>query len=205
MSLLQSLADALGNAAGETFLTWAFLIRLVVDLVCVTVLTRLIYYRHYRRGDLFLTFFAFNIVIFLIAFLLNRVEMTLGAAFGLFAVFSMLRYRTEDISAKDMTYMFLVIALGLLMAISEGGWLELVIIGGTVLTTVHLLEGNFLVRRELAQDVWYDDIKLIGAQSRSHLIDDLRARTGLEVHRVDVRQIDFLRDAAKLTVYYYAP
>jgi hypothetical protein len=182
-----------------------FALRLGVDLVCVAVLTRGIYYRHYRRADLFLTFFSFNIVIFLIAFLLNRVEMTLGAAFGLFAVFSMLRYRTEDISAKDMTYMFVVIALGLLMAISQGGWMEFAAIGAILLVSTAVLEGNLLAKRELAQEVWYDNVRLVQESSREALIADLKARTGLAVHRVDVRQIDFLRDSARLTVYYRAP
>jgi predicted membrane-bound mannosyltransferase len=203
--LLQSSADALALRPALSLLRTDFLVSLVIDLVCVAVLTRVIYYRHYRRSDLFLTFFSFNVVIFLIAYSLNRVEMTLGAAFGLFAVFSMLRFRTEDISTKDMTYMFLVIALGLLMATGTGGPLELAAIGVTILGSTALLEGNWLVRRELAQEVWYDRIELVGAEARPALIQDLRQRTGLEVHRVDVRQIDYLRDAARLTLYHYAP
>ena len=179
--------------------------RLAIDLACVAVLIRGIYYRHYGRADLFLTFFSFNLVIFLITFLLNKVQMTLGAAFGLFAVFSMLRYRTEGISAKDMTYLFLVIALGLLMAIGGGGWTGLALAGASVIACTLLLEGDWLTRRELSQTVLYENIALVGAEARSDLIGDLRRRTGLDVHRVDVQEIDFLRDAARLTVYYYAP
>ena len=179
--------------------------RLAIDLACVAVLIRGIYYRHYRRADLFLTFFSFNLIIFLLTFLLNKVEMTLGAAFGLFAVFSMLRYRTEGISAKDMTYLFLVIALGLLMAVGDGGWVTLVLIGGAVIACTLLLEGGWLTKRELSQNVLYENVALVGAHSRQDLIGDLRRRTGLDVHRVDVQEIDFLRDAARLTVYYYAP
>jgi hypothetical protein len=204
MPLLQTLAETMGIGALRPILEGHFISRLLIDLACVIILTRAIYYRHYRRGDLFLTFFSLNLVIFLIAFLLNRVEMTLGAAFGLFAVFSMLRYRTEDISAKDMTYIFMVIALGLLMAIASGGWIMLVLIGALVLVCAWIMEGNWLVRRELAQEVLYDNIQLVGLDARQQLIGDLRARTGLNVHRVDVRQIDFLKDAARLTVYYYA-
>ena len=180
-----------------------FVTRLAIDLLCVTALVRLIYYRHYRRADLLLTFFAFNLVIFLITFLLNKVEMTLGAAFGLFAVFSMLRYRTEGISAKDMTYLFMVIALGLIMAVSDGGWLQLALIGATVLAVTSLLEGNWLTRRELSQQVLYENIRLIDPATRADLVVDLKKRTGLDVHRVDIQEIDFLRDAARLTVYYY--
>jgi hypothetical protein len=201
ISLLQSMRDF---RAEIPLLTSTFLVSLAIDLVCVILLTRFIYYRHYKRSDLFLTFFSFNLVIFLIAYSLNRVEMSMGAAFGLFAVFSMLRYRTEDISAKDMTYMFLVIALGLLMAVGGGGWAEHVIIGFIILTSTLVLEANWFVRRELTQEVWFDKIEMVKPEMRAQLMADLKVRTGLDIHRVEVRQVDFLRDAARLTLYHYS-
>lgn len=179
-------------------------VRLAINLVCVGLLIRGIYFRTYRRADLFLTFFAFNLVIFLITFLMNRVEMTLGAAFGLFAVFSMLRYRTEGISAKDMTYLFMVIALGLIMAVSHSGWIELGFIGATIVIGTLLLEGSWVTTREHAQEVLYDNIQLIAAHARPELIGDLKNRTGLNIHRVDIREIDLLKDSARLTVFYRA-
>src|SRR5437867_3971410 len=113
-------------------------VRFAIDIVCAFVLVRGIYFRQYRRADLFLMFFSFNVSIFLITFLLNQVEMTMGAAFGLCAVFSMLRYRTENLSAKDMTYLFLVIALGLIMAVTQVGIGALVLIGAALLATTRL-------------------------------------------------------------------
>jgi hypothetical protein len=181
-----------------------FFLRLLIDLACVFVLVRVIYYRTYRRADLFLTFFSFNLVIFLIAFVLNSVEMTLGAAFGLFAVFSMLRYRTEGISTIDMTYLFLGIALGLIMAISDAGWLQLVLIGAIVLAFTQILEGGWLTRRELRQEVLYDRIDLVDPRARGEMMRDLRARTGLNIHRVEIEAIDLLRDSARIVVYYPA-
>lgn len=209
MTSLPSLADAAAAAAipfvdaGNRSLA-DFAARLGIDLACVAILVRGIYYRHYRRADLFLTFVSFNLVIFLITFLLNRVEMTLGAAFGLFACFSMLRYRTEGISAKDMTYLFLVIALGLLLSIAAGGVALLALIGGTVVGCTALLEGNLVTKREHSQLVLYDNIKLVSAHARPELLGDLRVRTGLDVHRVEIQEIDLLKDAARLTVYYHA-
>jgi hypothetical protein len=128
----------------------------------------------------------------------------MGAAFGLFAVFSMLRFRTEGLSAKDMTYLFLLIAVGLIMAVGQVGWQALGLIGGTVIAFTWLLESNLLARREHAQDVLYEKIEMVHMTSRPLLIEDLKTRTGLDVHRVDVREIDFVRDAARLTVYFYA-
>lgn len=180
-----------------------FFVRLAIDLISVSALSGLVYYRNYRRSDLFLTFFAFNAAIFLVTFLLNKVEMSLGAAFGLFAVFSMLRYRTEQISITDMTYLFLVIALGLLSAISGGNWLELTLFNLILLILAFVLEGSFFVIKEMGKAVMYENIDLIVPERRAELLEDLRRRTGLNVHRVDIESIDFLRDATQLTVYYY--
>lgn len=180
-----------------------FAIRLATDLATVFILIRFIYYRLYKRSDLFLTFFGFNLVIFLITFLLNKVEMTMGAAFGLFAVFSTLRYRTENISAKDMTYLFVSIAVGLIMAVSRGGWDELILMGLIVIITVQLLDGTWLMKRELSQVVYYENIQLIQPEKRHELIDELKNRTGLDINRINIEKIDFLKDSATLTVYYY--
>lgn len=180
-----------------------FLSRFLVDISAVFILIRFIYYRNYKRSDLFLTFFGFNIIIFLITYLLNKVEMSMGAAFGLFAVFSMLRYRTEGISAKDMTYLFIVIAIGLITAISKGSWDDLSIMSLILLLLTALLEGNTLMKKELTKTVIYDKINLITPERRTELIDDLKLRTGLNVHRVDVHDYDFLKDASHLTIFYY--
>lgn len=180
-----------------------FISRLLVNIASVFVLIRFVYYRNYKRTDLFLTYFGFNIIIFLITYLLNKVEMSMGAAFGLFAVFSMLRYRTENISAKDMTYLFLVIALGLITAISKGSWDDLCIMSAILIFFTALLESNFLVRKEHAKTMIYDRIELIVPQKREELISDLRSRTGLDIHRVEIQEFDFLKDSATMTLFYH--
>src|SRR5688572_3941200 len=131
MVLLQALNDS--TSAVETFslfekLSPKFFMRLGINLLSTFILVRFIYFPAHKSREYFFTFFIFNLVIFLITFLLNKVEMSLGAAFGLFAVFTMLRYRTEGISIKDMTYLFLVIAIGLINAVSKGGWDELILV-----------------------------------------------------------------------------
>ena len=202
MMFLQELAST------ETFqwfdkVSIKFLSRFLVNIVSVFILIRFIYYRHYHRTDLFLTFFGFNVIIFLITYLLNKVEMSMGAAFGLFAVFSMLRYRTEGISAKDMTYLFIVIALGLITAISKGSWDDLSIMSLILLSLTALLEGGWFLKKEFSKTVFYDKINLIPLEKRAELIEDLSIRTGLNINRVDIKEIDFLKDSALLTVYYY--
>lgn len=206
MTLLQEIANS--EAANQTFqwfdkVSVKFLSRFLVDIIAVFVLIRFIYYKNYKRTDLFLTFFGFNIVIFLITYLLNKVEMSMGAAFGLFAVFSILRYRTEGLSAKDVTYLFLTIALGLITAISKGSWDDLGIMSGLLLLIIALLEGNWLMKKEQTRLVLYDKISLIVPEKRDELIDDLKIRTGLDIHHVEIQDYDFLKDATQLMIFYY--
>lgn len=210
MNLLQQTLspDTLQTVQAASFelfdkLSSKFFIRLFIDLTSVFILIRLIFYKNYKKADQYLTFFAFNLVIFLITYLLNKVEMSMGAAFGLFAVFSMLRYRTESISTKDMTYLFLVIAIGLLSAISKGGWDELALLNGIILTATFLLESNWLIKKEFTKNIVYDNINLITPEKRTELLSDLKKRTGFNVHRVEIQEIDFLKDATRMTIYFY--
>ncbi|SOE21191.1 protein of unknown function [Spirosomataceae bacterium TFI 002] len=179
-----------------------FLSRFLVNLIATFVLVRFIYFPNYRRSDLFLTFFGFNIIIFMITYLLNKVEMSMGAAFGLFAVFSMLRYRTENINAKDMTYLFIVIALGLITAISKGSWDDLAVMAVILLIFTALLENNWLIKKEVSKTIIYDKIDLITPQNYNLLLEDLKERTGLPVKRFEVIDIDFIRDSTELKIYF---
>jgi hypothetical protein len=198
----QAEASSLSNELFKNF-SWVFVSRLAIDILAVFVLIRLIYYKKYRRNDLFLSFFGFNFIIFFITFLLNKVNMSMGAAFGLFAVFSMLRYRTENLSAKDVTYLFICIALGLITAVSAGNLLELGLLCGILILTIALLEGKLLMKQEQTKTIFYDKVALITPERRAELIADLEQRTGLVIHRVEIQNIDFLKDSAELTAYYY--
>jgi hypothetical protein len=138
-----------------------------------------------------------------VTYLLNKVEMSMGAAFGLFAVFSMLRYRTEGISTKDMTYLFLVIAIGLISAISMGSWYDLSLICGVIILIIWLLESNILIKKEAAKQIIYDKIELVNASKNDELIADLQQRLGLPINRVEINDVDLLKDSAIITIFYY--
>jgi hypothetical protein len=176
---------------------------LAIDLTSVIILIRFIYFQVYKTKDLFFTYIIFNLVIFLLSFSLNKAELSMGAAFGLFAVFSMLRYRTEDISIKDMSYLFLSIALGVLNAVTKGGWEELCTISAIILLITWLLESSWLMKKESSKVIFYDQIELIPTENHEQLMADIRLRTGIPVHRVLVQKIDFLRDSAQIRIYYY--
>ncbi len=180
-----------------------FFWRLLIDILAMLVIVRLIYFRIYKKKDYLFTFFLFNIIIFIITYLLNKVDMSMGAAFGLFAVFSMLRYRTEGISTKDMTYLFIVIAIGLICAVSKATYFELAVINLILIAFTYMLDGNWLVRNEMIKSILYENIEMIKPENYNALVEDLRARTGLDIHKVTVKRIDFLKDVAQVNVYYY--
>jgi hypothetical protein len=184
-------------------LSGKFFARLLINMLAVLILIRLIYYPNYRKSELFFTFFTFNFTIFLIAYLLNKVDMGMGAAFGLFAVFSMLRYRTENISAKDMTYLFLSIAIGLISAISKASATELVILNCLILLVTFFMEGNIFMRKEYSKFVQYENIEMIKPENYPALLSDMKKRTGLNIHRITIGKMDFLKDTAILNLHYY--
>jgi hypothetical protein len=166
-------------------------------------MVRGIYFGVYRTRDLFFTLIVTNLVIFLLSYSLNGSQFSLGAAFGLFAVFGMLRFRTEDISIKDMTYLFLAIAFGVFAAVAQMPWWMQALVLGGILGITALLESNLLYRRESVKSVLYDKPEMLQESSNQELIDDLKARTGLPVHRFQVVRVDLLRDTVQLKVYYF--
>ena len=197
------MSDAMNQFELFDKLSDKFFWRLLIDVVSMIILVRFIYFRIYKKKDYLFTFFLFNIIIFIITYLMNKVDMSLGAAFGLFAVFSMLRYRTEGISTKDMTYLFIVIAIGLICAVSKGTYFELGLITAILIAFTYALDGNWLVRNELVKTIQYENIELIKPEDYNALVDDLKKRTGLHIHRVSVDKINFLKDVAVVRVYFY--
>ena len=141
MILIDATSPELVSSGFELFdkLGAKFFIRFSINVVFVFLLIRVIYLPIYKNKEKIFTFIIFNLIIFLITFALNKVEMSMGAAFGLFAVFTMLRYRTEDISTTDMTYMFLMIALGLINSVSKGSWDELILLDSIIFAATYLL------------------------------------------------------------------
>jgi hypothetical protein len=178
-----------------------FYINLLINTATVALLILLIYYPNYKNKEAVFTFMLFNISIFLLTYLMNQIKISMGAAFGLFAVFSMLRYRTEGINMKDMTYLFIVIAIGLISAIRLES-LQLLLINGILFLFIVLLDGNILFKREFSKRIVYDNIELIKPENNEALIKDLKARTGLNIKKVSIVKVDFLKDTANLDVIY---
>jgi hypothetical protein len=184
-------------------LTLNFLARLGIDILAMVVLVRFIYHPIYKKKDYWFTFFIFNLIIFVMIYMLNKVELSFGAAFGLFAVFSLLRYRTEIISPKDMTYLFVVIAVGLITAVGKGTYAEIAILNALILVFVYALDGNLLVKNEMVQSIAYNNLENVKPANRAALINDLRDKTGLDIHKIDIEKIDLIKGQVTIKAYYY--
>jgi len=177
------------------------LLRLLANIGVIAILILWIYRTKKKNNGPLLSFFAVNIIIFFVALVLNKVSLSTGAAFGLFAVFSMLRYRTEGLDARDMTYLFMSISLGLFAAMSAG-LPDFGLAAVCLVTTALLLDGNLLYKQYNSKEIIYDNILLIVPDKHKELIADLRVRTGLDIATIEIKQVDLMKDTALIVVFY---
>ncbi len=177
-----------------------------MNLVVATIIIGFIYYPDHRsKRDYVFTFFTFNILIYFVSTLLRDVQLTIGFGFGLLAVFSTLRYRTEQIAVREMTYLFICITLpfmnSLFMA-TRITFAELAVINTLIVLFILVLEKGWGVNYEEDKEIIYERIELVQPKNHDLMLEDLRQRTGLSVIRFEVGDIDFLRDTARVTIYY---
>lgn len=181
-----------------------FLLGLGLSVAVAAVIVRWIYYPTSRDKEYVLTFFSLNTSLFLIAFLLSGTDLTIGFGFSLFAIFSILRYRTDPLPVREMTYLFILMALPVVDAvlITQGRWAEVLLANVVVLAVLYGIERVWSTQHEFRKTVTYEKIELVKAENYPLLLTDLRQRTGLDVTRCEVGHIDFLHDVAEIKVYY---
>lgn len=181
------------------------IIRFLINFSVVFLLVRVIYYPIHKRKDYLVTFFLINILIFFVCIVMNDVKMNMAFAFGLFAIFGILRYRTEQLPIKEMTYLFMVIAIAVLNSLAgkKVSFAELMLVNITIIVATYLLEKVFLLKHESRKSILYENIENVKPENHEQLIADLKVRTGLAINRVQIGRIDFLRDTVKIIIYYY--
>ena len=172
--------------------------------IFLIIIVRLVYYRVKDDKDYVFTYIMFNILTFFICFLLRKVPMEMGFALGLFAVFGILRYRTEAIPIRQMTYLFIVIGISMINALSNKSVsiFEVLFTNGLITLITYLIDRLWFQSIEENKTIIYEKIDLIKPEKKEDMIKDLRNRTGLPVHEFKVDKIDFLRDIANITIYY---
>ena len=179
----------------------------LMNLVIAVLIVRLIYYPAKQDKNYVFTFLAFNTIIYFVMSFLTNAELSMGVGFGLFAIFSVMRYRTSAMSTREMTYLFIMIALPVMNSVlmRSNSWPDLLAANAAVIAVLFVLEREWGFHYESAKLIRYERIDLIKPHQRNVLLEDLRERTSLPVKRVELGQIDFLDDSVELKIYYDEP
>jgi hypothetical protein len=181
------------------------ILRFFLNLGVIMILVRLLYYSVTRRKDYLMTYLLISSVVFLLCFLLESVKLEIGFALGLFAVFGIIRYRTDAIPIREMTYLFIVIGISIINALANKkiSIAELLFTNLIIIVITFAYEKIWLLKHESKKLIIYEKIDLIVPEKYSELLEDLKNRTGIKtIKRIEIGRIDFLRDTCRLTIYY---
>jgi len=198
-------ADVFGMPLFESADFFKMLYRFALNMIVLVVLVRYLYYPVTKRKDYLFTYILIGIVVFLLCFLLENVKLQLGFALGLFAIFGIIRYRTDTIPIKEMTYLFIVIGISVINALSNKkiSQAELMFTNLIILGATFGLERIWLLKHEVRKTITYENIELVKPEHRKELIKDLEERTGIKINRVEIGRINFLNDTARVRIYYF--
>lgn len=184
---------------------YKLLYRFVLNLIVLIIIVRFLYYPITKRKDYLFTYFLIGVITFSLCFALKKLDIDTGMGLGLFAIFGIIRYRTDAIEIKEMTYLFLVIGVSVVnsLASKQISFLELAMINSVVIIITFLLEYVFLLKHETRKVITYEKIDLIKPEKYDEMMADLQERTGLNIVRFEVGKIDFLRDTAQVKIFFY--
>lgn len=221
MDLFNDINYKLGNLIGLTLFDpqhfISLIVRFIINLVVVSIIARCFYFPRSHRRDYMFIFILMSMSIFLLVSLMEGDGMNLGAAMGLFAIFGIMRFRTEAVPIREMTYLFMLIAVSVVNALGKAeyhpkadywdgfGLVTIVFVNLAFLCMVWLFEGSKLVNTMCSKYIKYDNVALIAPEKREELKADLEKRTGLKILRIEVGMIDFLKDSCLIRIYYDEP
>ena len=178
-------------------------VRFTVNLAFIWYIINNLYYPRSRRKEYYFTFMLISISVFMLSYLLGGVKIKTGFVLGLFAIFGIIRYRTETMSVREMTYLFVIITVSIINALATTvGLVEIMLANVVVIIAIKLCESNRNKKNREDKYVVYDKIELIRPDKKEELIADLKERLGLDILDVEVGAVDFLKDTAMLKVSY---
>lgn len=198
-------------------------LRFFINLIVCFIIVRCLYYPKRGRKDYVFTFISFSSAMLLLLCTMGRVDVGVGLTLGLFAIFGVIRYRTETVPVREMTYLFMIIALAAINGLAplysvtglEGDNPHYVLRGGNLLiillanaaflALIWILEGAKALRSAETKIIQYDRIDLIQPSKRQELLDDLEKRLGIRPEKVEIGNVDFLKDSAYIKIYYHLP
>ncbi|MFL2569972.1 MAG: DUF4956 domain-containing protein [Flavobacteriales bacterium] len=181
------------------------LVRSAFNFLIVGYIVRYLYYPVTKNKDYLFTYLLISVTVFFLCFLLENVKLELGFALGLFAIFGIIRYRTDPIPIKEMTYLFIVIGISVMNALvnKKISHAEVLFTNVMFIAITYSLEKIWLLKHESRKNITFEKIELILPERKEELMADLKERTGLNITRVEIRNIDFLRDTANLRIFYF--
>lgn len=184
---------------------YTLIYRLTLNLIFTSIIIRFIYYPKTKRKDYLFTYYMIGLITFFLCFALKKLDINIGMGLGLFAIFGIIRYRTSQIEIKEMTYLFIVIGLSVVnsLAKNEVSVTEVLILNSSVVLLTAGLEYVWLLKHEARKTIVYEKIELIKPELYNEMMKDLEERTGLNINRFEVGNIDFLNDTASVRIYYY--
>ncbi|MCK0190939.1 DUF4956 domain-containing protein [Arenibacter sp. F20364] len=179
--------------------------RFIINLIFLTTIIRFIYYPSSKRKDYVFTYYLISIIVFFLCFTLKKYELDIGMALGLFAIFGIIRYRTDAIDIKEMTYLFVVIGVSVINSLANKKMSYAEIIGANVLiiSILYAIERYWALKQEESKSVVYENIENIKPENYQILKRDLENRTGLQINKITIGKVDFLKDTAELTIFYF--
>lgn len=183
---------------------YKMIFRFSLNIFVLTLIIRFLYYRTTRRKDYLFTYYMISIIVFFLCFTMKKFELDLGMALGLFAIFGIIRYRTDTISIKEMTYLFLVIGISVINALANKkmSYAELIFANAMIVGATAILEYVWHLKQVFTKTVVYEKIENIKPENYEHLITDLEDRMGMEIIKADVGNVDLAKKTAKVTIHY---
>lgn len=185
---------------------YVLLLRLLVNMTFLTILIRYLYYPKTKRKDYLFTYYLIGTITFFLCFGLKKLDIDTGMGLGLFAIFGIIRYRTDAIEIKEMTYLFLIIGVSVVNSLASNNIsiAEMAIINITVVLLTYGLENLWLVKHETRKTINYERIDLIVPEKYDTMKADIEKRTGIAINRFEIGKIDFLTDTAQVRIFYFA-
>jgi hypothetical protein len=204
MNMLLSVIERVNLPADDSaYGLSGLIIHLAINLFVTVGIVRLLYYPRSRRRDYFFTFILTSTTIFMLLYLLDTVKIQVGFALGLFAIFGIIRYRTDAVPAREMTYLFSIIGISVINALAKNiGYVQIAFVNSIFYVVIWMLENKRILKHVSNKRIIYEKIELIRPERYEELLADLKQRTGLSITKVEIGAIDFLKDTALLNVYY---
>lgn len=181
---------------------YKMMFRFVLNISFLTIIIRALYYAGTKRKDYLFTYYMIGIIVFFLCFTLKKYELDIGMALGLFAIFGIIRYRTDAIAIKEMTYLFVVIGVSVMnsLANQKMSFAEIITANMLIVIALYIMEKKWLIKRQTTRIIQYEKIENIKPENRATLKADLEERIGLTIDKIEIGNIDFLKDSATITI-----